>query len=83
MSFLGRRCDFHFSLWSRDNDTVLVQSGGHWIGVQNRSDAVDVCCIYILDIYEYSQTKNLPLLALDSDTLDDPGSAELQYNVLV
>jgi hypothetical protein len=28
-------------------------------------------------------TRHLPLLALDSDTFDDPGSAELQYNVLV
>lgn len=85
MSLFGWCSELHLTLRSRDNDTVLMNTWRHRVRVQNRPNVFNVSCT----ARTFSDSKisrnrfHIPLFALDSDTAEEPGSAELQYKVRV
>ena len=44
MSFLRRRSELHFSLWCRDDDTVLMKTRRHGVGVEDIPYSIDISC---------------------------------------
>lgn len=71
---------FHLSLGCVDDDAPLIETRWHGIRIKNRFHGLDVsyCDEYSLVSGSIETLSNLPLLALDSETFDEPGSAELQ-----
>jgi hypothetical protein len=82
MSFFSRGRKFHFPLWRRYYHTILGETRGHRVWIENAANAVDVSYTHNQNIIKENrrakQSDTVPLFALDSETLDDPGSAELQ-----
>lgn len=83
--FLSRCGKLHIPKRSRHHHTVLMQPRRHRVRVKHLSHASNIR-------YTQNQSELLPkenyfkcllLLAFDSAVFDDPGSAELQYNVFV
>ncbi len=84
VALLGWTSDLHLSLWCGHYHTILVQARRHRIWVQDRSDALNICCeTSSVSTTGRHHNHNIPLFAMDSVTLDEPGSAELQYKVFV
>lgn len=83
MPLLRRSGELHLSLGSGYNNTVLIDTRRHWVWIQHGAHILDIC--YETEVRNISVVNPTyaPLFALDSATLDEPGSAELQYNVLV
>ena len=86
VSLFGRSGELHLTLRSYNDDTILVETRWHWVRVKNRPNILDVSCkqTKFQSKCIYPKFKlDIPLLALDSETAEDPGSAELQYKVRV
>lgn len=84
MTFLVTRGELHIPLRRLHDDAVLVKAGWHWVRIEHFDHVVNVC-YGTASVYESRMTvvTNAPLFAFDSPAFAAPGSAELQYRVLV